>query len=143
MLGFSSLAILPLKKWNPILQFSQAERLGRVTVGMAEVKTKPDADSTTISKVYEDEVLPWLREVIGRRPYRRNQRWVETPGGYIWLPYLQPVKDLPNELINFLPETSLGAGMWVEVTVPFVDLILANPPARSTWLQEDQIPRLY
>lgn len=143
MLGFSSLAILPLKKWNPILQFSQAERLGRVTVGMAEVKTKPDADSTTISKVYEDAVLPWLREVIGRRPYRRNQRWVETPGGYIWLPYLQPVKDLPNELINFLPETSLGAGMWVEVTVPFVDLILANPPARSPWLQEDQTPRLY
>ncbi|MBA4383740.1 MAG: hypothetical protein C0410_03315 [Anaerolinea sp.] len=143
ILGISSLAILPLKNWQPRLQFPLVERLGRVTVGMAEVKAKPDADSTTISKVYEDAVLPWLREVIGRRPYRRNQRWVETPDGYIWAPYLQPVKDISNESINLLPETSIGAGMWVEVTVPFVDLLLANPPARSPWLQEDQTPRLY
>lgn len=143
MLEISSLAILPLIYWKPLLQFSQAERLGRVTVGMVEVKSKPDADSKTISKVYEDAVLPWLREVVGHQPYRRNQRWVETPDGYIWAPFLQPVKDISNEPINLLPESSLGAGMWAEVTVPFVDLILANPPARSPWLQKYQTPRLY
>lgn len=142
-LGIASLAFLPNKLLAPLFQFPEADRLGRVNVGMAEVKIKPDADSETIAKVYEDTTVPWLREVVGRRPYRRNQRWVETPEGYIWAPYLQPVKNLPNPPVNRLPETSLGSGMWAEVTIPYVDLILANPPARSPWLQEDQTPRLY
>jgi hypothetical protein len=33
--------------------------------------------------------------------------------------------------------------MWVEVTVPYVDLVLANPPARSPWLGYTATPRLY
>jgi hypothetical protein len=143
MLGLGSIAFLPFKRLMPLSQFPQAERLGRVTVGMAEVKVKPDADSNTVDKVYEDAVFPWLREVVGRRPFRRNQRWVETPQGYIWSSYLQPVKNIPNEPISLLPETSLGPGMWAEVTVPYVDLVLANPPALSPWLQEDKTPRLY
>ncbi|MBE3143829.1 MAG: L,D-transpeptidase [Planctomycetes bacterium] len=142
-IGLASLAFLPFKHRMPLAQFPQAERLGRVTVGMEEVKAKPDADSATVAKVYDDAVVPWLREVVGRRPFRRNQRWVETPQGYIWAPYLQPVKNIPNTPVKFLPETSLGPGLWAEVTIPYVDLILANPPARSPWLKEDQTPRLY
>src|SRR5512146_3308707 len=87
-LGLASLAVLPFESWMPQAGFPQSEKLGRVTVGMAEVRAKPDADSPTVAKVYEDAVVPWLREVVGRRPYRRNQRWVETPQGYIWAPYL-------------------------------------------------------
>lgn len=45
-----------------------------------------------------------------------NQRWVETPDGYIWLPYLQPIRNAPNLPIQSLPDTSLGGGMWVEVS---------------------------
>jgi len=37
----------------------------------------------------------------------------------------------------------LGRGMWVEVSTPYVDLILANPPARSPWLKDSNFPRLY
>jgi hypothetical protein len=110
---------------------------------MAEVKRKPDADSPTIAKVYEDAVLPWIREVVGRRPYRRNQRWVETPQGYIWAPYLQPVVNKPNKPSNHLPTSSIGPGFWAEVTVPYVDIILANPPLRSPGLKEDDTPRFY
>jgi len=142
-LGLASLAFLSIKRLLSQVQFPESERLGRLTVGMAEVKAKPDIDSNTVTKVYEDSVLPWLREVVGRRPYRRNQRWVETPQGYIWAPYLQPVKNQPNLPVNSLSETSLGPGLWAEVSVPYVDLILANPPARSPWLKEDQTPRLY
>ena len=142
-LGLASLAFLSIKRLLSQIQFPESERLGRLTVGMAEVKAKPDIDSNTVTKVYEDAILPWLREVVGRRPYRRNQRWVETPQGYIWAPYLQPVKNQPNLPVNSLPETSLGPGLWAEVSVPYVDLILANPPARSPWLKEDQTPRLY
>lgn len=83
MLGTAALAFLPIKTELLPVQFPIADKVGRVTVGMAEIKLKPDADSTTIGKTYEDAVVPWLREVVGRRPYRRSQRWVETPQGYI------------------------------------------------------------
>jgi lipoprotein-anchoring transpeptidase ErfK/SrfK len=142
-LGLSSLAISPLGRFLPEIQISQDERLGRVTVGMAEIKMKPDEDSRTVAKVYEDAIVPWLKEVVGRRPFRHNQRWVETPEGYIWAPYLQPVRNNLNLATDSLPQTSLGKGLWAEVTVPYVDLILNNPPARAPWLQEDFTPRLY
>ncbi|OJX40243.1 MAG: hypothetical protein BGO78_14830 [Chloroflexi bacterium 44-23] len=143
VIGLSSLATIPLGRLLPEIQFSENERLGRVTVGMAEVKIKPDEESRTVNKVYEDAVLPWLKEVVGNRPFRHNQRWVETPEGYIWAPYLQPVRNKSNSVLDSLPQSSLGEGMWAEVTVPYVDLFLNNLPARSPWLQEDLTPRLY
>lgn len=141
--GLGGLAMRSLPAWSALPAFPQAKRLGRVNVGMAELKLRPDADGPTVGKVYEDEVLPWITERVGRRPYRQNQRWVETPGGYVWAPYLQPVKNMPNQPLSSLPETSLGAGMWAEVSVPYVDVLLANPPARSPWLQYTAFPRLY
>jgi len=68
-------------------------------------------------------------------PGRINQRFVETPYGFVWGGQLQPVLNQPNVPVTSLPATSLGQGMWVEVTVPYVDLILDNPPARAPWLQ--------
>lgn len=141
--GLVSLVFLPYKILAVNAQFPQTEKLGRVTVGMVEVKVRPDFESGTVAKVYQDTVVSWQREVIGRMPYRRNQRWVETPQGYIWAANLQPVKNLLNTPVNGLPETSLGPGFWTEVTTPYVDLILVNPPARSPWLKEAQTPRLY
>ncbi len=143
MAGLASAIIFPSINFKSFISPAVGDKYGRVTVGMAEVKGKPDMDSPTIAKVYADAVVPWLREVVGNRPYRRNQRWVETDQGYLWLPYLQPVYYLPNSPINILPETSLGQGIWAEVTIPYIDIILANPPARSPWLKESQTPRLY
>lgn len=128
-------------------EFPQAERLGRVTGGMIEVKARPDADSQSVGVLYEDSVVVWLREVVGKNIYRTNQRWVETPNGYLWSPYLQPVQNLPNLPVKGLSETSLGPGMWVEVSIPYVDLFLDNPPPRSPALKDRAKlglpPRLY
>lgn len=135
-----NLAATPLKR---VFALGQNSRLGRVNVGMTELKKLPDPDSPTLGQVYEDTIVPWLREVVGRRPFRFNQRWVETPEGYIWAPYLQPVKNAINTPVGSLPQSSLGPGMWAEVSVPYVDVILDNPPARSPWLQNTQRPRLY
>ncbi|MHB1449075.1 MAG: L,D-transpeptidase [Bellilinea sp.] len=139
LLGLTSLAFRP----HTLPQFPQGERLGRVNVGMTEIKARPDVDSATLSNVYGDTVVHWLREVIGKRPWRINQRWVETPEGYIWAPYLQPVKNNPNMALDLLPESSLGLGFWVEVTVPYLNVDLGNPPARSPWLQNTENPRVY
>jgi len=145
-LGLGSLAFRPRHRSFVQPAFPQAEKLGRVNVGKVEVKARPDADSQTVGVLYEDAVVPWLREVVGYHP-RTNQRWVETPEGYIWAPYLQPVRNQPNSPLTQLPQTSMGAGMWVEVSVPYVDLALDNPPPRSPWLKNrlevGLPPRLY
>ena len=146
-LSLGGLAFRPWDRFFDLPDFPKAEKLGRVNVGKVEIKTRPDADGQTVGVLYQDAVVPWLRDVVGKNLYRTNQRWVETPDGYIWSPYLQPVRNLPNTPLTNLPETSLGAGMWVEVSVPYVDLILDNPPPRSPGLKErlesDLLPRLY
>src|SRR4030067_695449 len=92
-LGTGGLAMRPWRRWLELPDFPEAERLGRVTVGSVELKARPDPDSQALGILYEDAVLPWVREVSGARPafIFNNQRWVETPQGYIYGPYLQPV----------------------------------------------------
>lgn len=144
-LGLGGLAFRSWKGSPPATaDFPQADQLGRVTVGKTELKARPDADSQTIGDVYEDMVVGWLRETVGWNPTRVNQRWVETPDGYIWEPYLQPVRNSLNVPLTTLPASN---GMWVEVSIPYIDLTLDNPPARSPGLV-DRIaqglpPRLY
>jgi lipoprotein-anchoring transpeptidase ErfK/SrfK len=112
-------------------EFPKAERLGRVCSGKWDLKARPDASSPTVGSVMDDEVLPWLKEAVGPfSPYRVNQRWVETPIGYIWGAYFQPVRYEPNLPLDEFPQSSTGPGMWVEVTVPWVDAIMINPPPR-------------
>ncbi len=122
--------------------FPEADRLGRVCRKM-DVKARPDIASETLSVLYEDAVVAWLRERAGSYPIWMNQRWVEIEAGYVWAGYLQPVRNLPNKPVASLPETSIGPGMWVEVTVPWTDIVLDNPPARSPWLKDAVAPRLY
>jgi lipoprotein-anchoring transpeptidase ErfK/SrfK len=147
-LSLGGLALRPFGGLFALPDFPQGDRLGRVNAGKVELKARPDADSQTQGELFEDAVVPWLREVAGTNVYRDNQRWVETPDGYIWSPYLQPVSNQPNRPLEALPENAtLGTGMWVEVTVPYADLLLDNPPARAPWLEyklENGIPpRLY
>jgi hypothetical protein len=142
-LGLGGAVLMP-RRWSPDEPLvSDDHRLGRVCVGKVDVKAGPSIDSETVGVLYEDAVVQWLRERTGSYPFRTNQRWVETPDGYIWSAYVQPVRDLPNAPVSSLPSTSLGEGMWTEVSVPWVDLSLANPPARSPWLKLGGVPRLY
>lgn len=133
-LGAGALAFRPFTKLA-MPEFPQADKLGRITVGKVDVFARPDANSQVVGALYEDNVVPWIREAVGPMPGRINQRWVETPFGFVWGGHVQPVFNQPNVPLLSLPTTSLGQGMWVEVTVPYVDLILDNPPARAPWLQ--------
>ena len=93
--------------------------------------SRPTPDSPTIRLLYEDEIIVILRRVVGQQPWRISQTWIETPEGYVWSPAVQPAWNQPNLPILTLPETSLGRGMWAEVTIPYVELVLDNPPARA------------
>lgn len=132
-LGLGGLGINPFRRIFSLPDFPQSERLGRVCEGKIDVKARPDFDSETVGVLYEDAVLPWIKEVVGNWPWRNNQRWVETPEGYIWAPYLQPVEVKPAIPVNNLQEMEDGLGMWVETSIPYVDAILENGPPRSAW----------
>jgi lipoprotein-anchoring transpeptidase ErfK/SrfK len=148
-LGVGGLYVRPLSRLFSLPDFPQADLLGRVAQGSMELKARPNPDSQTIEVVYEDTVLPWVREVTGEvQSYIfNNQRWVETDRGYAYSPLLQPVRNLPNKPVSTLQESSIGPGMWVEVTVPYVDVILPNEPSSNSWVEakiEDGLPvRLY
>jgi len=122
---------------NGLAEFPQSDLLGRVTKGMLEVKARPNLDSQNVGVLYEDAVVPWLHEVTGERPAYvfNNQRWVETPDGYIYAPLLQPVRNIPNQPIQSLPESSIGPGVWAEITVPYVDVILDKDPSSGSWVE--------
>jgi hypothetical protein len=133
-LGTGALAFRPFDRLA-LPEFPVADRLGRIAVGKMDVFSTPDGSSQPIGALYEDQVIQWIRTVVGNMPGRINQRFVETPNGYVWGGYVQPVWNKPNVPVSSLSATSLGRGIWVEVTVPYVDLVLDNPPARAPWLQ--------
>ena len=146
-LGAGAYAFRP---WNTLFHqadIPEAERLGRVTEGAIKIRVRPDLASTEVATLYQDQVVVWLREVIGSIPGRLNQRWVETPEGYIRSALLQPVKNIPNLPVENVPVTSLGAGMWVDVTVPYVELYLINPkpiaPSVKATIESGKNYRLY
>lgn len=143
----STVALRPLKDLVSLPDFPEAGRLGRVCVGKIDLKSRPDLDSSTVGVLYEDAVVPWVREVAGEKPAYifNNQRWVETEQGYVYGPYLQPVYNRPNQPVKHLPqESSLGPGMWAEVTVPYVDAVLDKKlPSSHSWVKariEDGMP---
>ncbi len=152
-LSLGGLALKPLRSIQPdrlrLPEFPQADRLARVCKGKWDIKSRPDPESATVGVVYEDAVVPWLREVVGEKPSYtfNNQRWVETPEGFVYAPFLQPVRNLPNQPLQTLPQGSHGPGMWVEVTVPYAETALENGPSSNSWvsalMDQGQPVRIY
>jgi len=147
-MGLGAVALRPLEKQMPLQEFPEGALLGRnCTGGIAIVRARPDANSVIVNEVYEDTVFPWLREVSAINPDLNHfiQRWVETPDGFVYSPSLQPVRNQPNQVLQYIPDGK--AGFWAEVSVPYVDIFLDNPPARSPGLKaliENGLPtRLY
>jgi hypothetical protein len=153
-LGLAGLA-LPLnfnfRPWQytrAVADFPDAPNLARVAVGAINLRSAPSIDAAEIDVLYEDAVVPWLREVVGYNPYRHNQNFIETPEGYIWSAFIQPVWDLPQEPLAELPvQPTLGKGMWVRVRQPYVDVLLENATPYAFFVklrvEAGLLPRLY
>ena len=144
VLAMGSLALTPWNYWNQVASdWPDAEKFGRVCLGKVSIRAKPHPDADVTKEIYDDALVIWLREVVGTSPGYGSSRWVETPDGYIYAPRLQPSFNRPNVPLKELPVTNNEKGMWGEVTVPWVDLIIANPPVRTPSLKGKTFPRLY
>ena len=113
-------------------KFPAGDYLGRVAVTpnfySTELRSQPNENAPAIRNVNQDEVVVWEREVVGTTAHGGfSTRWVQTPDGFIYASHLQPVHNLPNTPLTSVPGGK--PGFWVEVTVPYVDLIL--PPGAS------------
>jgi lipoprotein-anchoring transpeptidase ErfK/SrfK len=152
-LGLGSLALRPApgNSANSLPQFPAGDYLGRVAVTpnfySTSLRAQPNENAAAIRNVAQDEVVVWLRDVVGSNVAgRTNLRWAETPDGYIYATDLQPARNLPNAPLSALPTGK--DGFWAEVTVPYVDLLLpagALPisPGIKYDLQTNQPIRLY
>lgn len=150
------LGALALNPWQARAQaqdgFPEGEKLGRVTIGKVDIRMKPHSNSAVTKTIYDDAIVVWLREVVGESPGGYGSgRWVETPDGYIYAPRLQPVYNRENEVLTELPSSPnraspTGKGMWMEVTVPYADIIFRHPPNSELFkemIQHGLPPRMY
>ena len=122
------MALRPFSRVLPLPEFPKNERLGRVVDGKWDIKIAPNDQDATVKTVYGDTIVPWLREVVGRRDTNHlNQRYVETPEGYIYASNVQPVYNLPNTPLQALPAGQNG--FWADVTIPYIDFVLEKDHA--------------
>jgi lipoprotein-anchoring transpeptidase ErfK/SrfK len=136
--GLTSFGINPKLHFKYSVEFPDYDRLGRVCIiGMVNIKSAPYEDSETVGVLYEDAVIPWLRDVVAKKPNYNyfNQRWIETLDGFIFAANIQPVRNMPNKPAEALFPTSMGEGMWAEVTVPYADVTLVNGPSSNSWVR--------
>jgi len=128
-------------------EFPQSEIIGRTLENGVDLRSQALFDpavNNAISELPADTLVEWGRQVVGRVVGLTNQRYVETPQGYIYASVLQPTRNLPNTPLAEMPAGQ--SGFWAEVTVPYVNLAHEGAVA-SPWLQ-DHIeynfpPRLY
>jgi hypothetical protein len=129
-------------------QFPGSEIIGRTVDPGVDLRSSPTNDpslNNSITKLGADTLVEWNRQVIGNVVGGlTNQRYVETPNGYIYSSVLQPTRNLPNTPITEMPAGQRG--FWAEVTVPYVDLTHEGVVA-SPWMQDHILynfpPRLY
>ncbi|RPI93481.1 MAG: L,D-transpeptidase [Chloroflexi bacterium] len=135
--------------WSPkrLPEFPASEIIGRVLNNGIDLRNRPTNDenlNTSIAKLGADTLVEWKRQVVGNAIGHPNQRYVETPQGFIYALQVQPTRNLPNPPIAEMPAGQNG--FWAEITVPYVNLTHEGNVA-SPWLR-DHIdynfpPRLY
>ncbi len=135
--------------------FPENTPLGRVCVGgpgtPISIKTEPFMNAPTVRRAWFDEVFLWKQQIVTRNDQLSmnviNQRWVETPEGYIYADVLQPVKHVTHTPVTELPELPDGSrGMWVEITTPYAPMGLIKPKeAHQFWIRDDNnlYPRVH
>jgi L,D-transpeptidase catalytic domain len=127
-------------------QFPSSQIIGRIVDHDVALRSQPTNDpDISIAKLSADTLVEWGRQVTGNViGGLTNQRYVETPQGFIYSSVVQPTRNLPNTPITEIPAGL--PGFWAEVTVPYVELahegVVASPWLKSN-IEYNFPPRLY
>jgi len=101
--------------------------LGRVTPKRIRLLSRPNLDGDRLDYKYENDVFPILRSVVGEGFFPHNHVWFETPEGYAYSSWVQPVRYTPNVPLLQIP----SEGAYVEVSAPFTDARAEPDPEAS------------
>jgi hypothetical protein len=82
-----------------------------------KILSRPDPAGRELGELHPEDVVVILRDVVGRGLAPHNHVWNELENGFVYAPYLQPVRNRLNPPLTALPPE----GVWAEVTVPYVD----------------------
>ena len=119
-------------------QWVLGARLGRMTESRIRLYNRPQPDGKDIGFKYRDEVVTIIRDVVGLGFYPHNHVWFETPDGYAYSSWVQPVRYVPAEPLAEVPTE----GVYGEVSVPFTEAY-AGPDAQSPVLYRLYYPTTY
>lgn len=121
-------AFLPHARRNPQAgdppEWQIGVRLGRMTESRIRLYSRPNPAGQQVMFKYRDEVVTIGRDVVGLGFYPHNHVWFETPEGYAYSSWVQPVRYAPNEPLTDV----LTEGSYVEVSAPFTDAHAAPDP---------------
>jgi lipoprotein-anchoring transpeptidase ErfK/SrfK len=91
--------------------------LGRGALGWgAPILTRPHPEGRQLGYVYPDDVVRVVREVVGLGMAYHTHVWFELEEGYVYSPYLQPVRHVPQPALDSVPLE----GLWGEVVTPHI-----------------------
>ena len=120
--------LFPKSRSNQTGEWPQGQKLGRnCTGGWITLRSKPSTEGQDLGRLYEDDVFVWIREVVGDYTSLAVDG-LKHQTGMCMLPNVQPVMNIPNNRSWNLPRKWDIQGMWVEVSVPYVDFVMDNPP---------------
>lgn len=119
-------------------EWQEGVRLGRMTESRIRLYSRPHPEGKEVGFKYRDEVVTITRDVVGLGFYPHNHVWFETPEGYAYSSWVQPVRYAPNTpLARIAPE-----GIYVEVSVPYTDA-RARPDPQASVLYRLYYPTTY
>ncbi len=102
---------------SPTESWPQGVPLGRVTPKRIRLLSRPHLDGERLGYKYEDDVFPVWRSVVGEGFYPHNHVWFETPEGYAYSSWVQPVRYDLNEPLASVPTEE----KYVELSIPYTE----------------------
>jgi len=127
-LGLIGFALTPLQQYTAraatqggspqdLTPHWNGEPFGRITFDDMNARAEPNVNAEVLNILKRDMVVPVREAIVGQHVFLNNDLWLETPYGYLYSSYVQPM----HYYLPQTPRADLGEGMWAEVIVPFSD----------------------
>lgn len=108
---------------DPATKRPPSYNLGR-TIYSLRYYERPSLASKELGYYITDEVVDIVAEAVGDPEPKHNPVWLQTPDGWLYSGYVQPVQERLNTPVMDIPK----GGLLVEVTMPYVQAYRSGEP---------------